>query len=585
MSREGFYVAAFLFLIVFFSNRSETAGQTNAAVPDAYNFSDYAQATSFGGGGGVEGSIMLGKVTDSSIAVNVIFDRSDAVTTVDEIYVEYGTTAGDYIGQTTADTNVDMSNQTPYEVDITGLSADTRYYYRVVPTINSNVLFSPEYTFITQRSPGAAFAFDVIADSHLIKQKLHCVPSRYLQAVNNVTGGTPDFVLDLGDTFRVSKYNNDESSYTQEMVHEIFVDQRRFMGHYSHSAPTMYAVGNHEWQDNQHFTYGVAYFSKNSQKLYIPTPVPDSFYTGNAITNDNLIGDKLLENYYAWEWGDALFIAVDPGWYSVLGWDSKGWDCSLGYDQFMWLKNTLESSTATYKIIFLHHMIGTTRGNTRVAIGGDTEWNCRNNTTFNDKRPGWGGECVQEILEANGVDLLIQGHDHLYARGSYNGVTLLSCPMPGAQPPWGGGADAENWDGIDDMVLGNSGHVRVEVDPTVGITFTYYYASFGIGNMDSYTGYTETAEIRSDSGYPGGTYVNLQVADDYTIYKPITGAIINIGDINRDGRVDLKDVIVSLQIVTQTTPNGSVFTDADVNGDSRVGMEETIYGLHKVANQ
>ena len=59
MSREAFYVAAFLLLIAFFSNRSETAGQANAAVPDAYNFSAYAQATSFGGSGGVEGSIML----------------------------------------------------------------------------------------------------------------------------------------------------------------------------------------------------------------------------------------------------------------------------------------------------------------------------------------------------------------------------------------------------------------------------------------------------------------------------------------------------------------------------------------------
>jgi hypothetical protein len=28
-------------------------------------------------------------------------------------------------------------------------------------------------------------------------------------------------------------------------------------------------------------------------------------------------GDHLPEDYYAWEWGDALFVAIDPFWYTT----------------------------------------------------------------------------------------------------------------------------------------------------------------------------------------------------------------------------------------------------------------------------
>ncbi|MBW1914441.1 MAG: hypothetical protein JRI86_05840 [Deltaproteobacteria bacterium] len=65
--------------------------------------------------------------------------------------------------------------------------------------------------------------------------------------------------------------------------------------------------------------------------------------------------------------------------------------------------------------------------------------------------------------------------------------------------------------------------------------------------------YCETAEIRSDPGYPGGTYVNLQAAaGTYTINTPVAAAIA-ICDANNDGKVDFAGVIASLQITTKTT--------------------------------
>jgi len=54
------------------------------------------------------------------------------------------------------------------------------------------------------------------------------------------------------------------------------------------------------------------------------------------------------------------------------------------------------------------------------------------------------------------------------------------------------------------------------------------------------------------------------------------------GDVNGDGKVDLADVILALQVVAGLNPP-NVFSSADVNNDNRIGLEEVIYILQKVA--
>jgi hypothetical protein len=54
-----------------------------------------------------------------------------------------------------------------------------------------------------------------------------------------------------------------------------------------------------------------------------PTPAHDKFY---------IISDKATrDNYYAWEWGDALFVILDPFMESSgKGRDWSNWDITLG---------------------------------------------------------------------------------------------------------------------------------------------------------------------------------------------------------------------------------------------------------------
>ena len=54
------------------------------------------------------------------------------------------------------------------------------------------------------------------------------------------------------------------------------------------------------------------------------------------------------------------------------------------------------------------------------------------------------------------------------------------------------------------------------------------------------------------------------------------------GDITGDGKVDLQDSIVALQVSVQISPSTPVNLSGDVNGDYRIGLEEAIYAIQKV---
>ncbi len=58
---------------------------------------------------------------------------------------------------------------------------------------------------------------------------------------------------------------------------------------------------------------GLAVWFNLMRKRYFPNPVPDAFYTGDGMQYP---GAGLLQDYYAWEWGDALFLVLDPFWFT-----------------------------------------------------------------------------------------------------------------------------------------------------------------------------------------------------------------------------------------------------------------------------
>ena len=102
----------------------------------------------------------------------------------------------------------------------------------------------------------------------------------------------------------------------------------------------------------------LAAWGVKARQYYYPNPVPGPFYSG-ATANDSFLGAP-RDAYYAFEWGDALFISLDPFWYTSQGTNKSKdpWIWTLGRAQYDWLKATLEKSKATFKFVFMHHIVG-----------------------------------------------------------------------------------------------------------------------------------------------------------------------------------------------------------------------------------
>jgi hypothetical protein len=418
------------------------------------------------------GRELLGQPTDHSVTLNVM-----SLLTL-QAYVQYGVVSNLYSNSTPVESH---TGGTPFEVVLDGLSADTEYFYRLRYRGPGEMAFElgPERRFHTQRPPGEAFFFTVQSDSHeweVTRQGTD--PGLCRRALKNIAADNPDFHIDLGDTFGCENYSGRDVLDFQEAVdRHLFL--RPFLDLVSHSAPLFMAIGNHEGEQGWRLDgtpNNVAVWATNARKSVYPLPAPDAFYSGNT---DSFPYVGLREDYYAWQWGDALFVVLDPYWYTITkphdagGTPGSGdnWHWTLGFKQYNWLRYTLSHSSATFKFVFAHQVTGGAdcygRGGIEAAshaLGGhgSFEWggeNLSGEYQFDLKRPGWGLP-VHEIMAQYGVTIFFHGHDHVFAQEELDNVTYQECPRPN---------DSMYGCGLFPYVYGNkvnnSGHLRVHVSP------------------------------------------------------------------------------------------------------------------------
>ncbi|MGI9159037.1 MAG: DUF1566 domain-containing protein [Saprospiraceae bacterium] len=406
---------------------------------------------------------ILGRPTDQSVTVQILFAEAA------EVCVRYGTQSGNPHLQTSWQF---FQAGVPAEIVLDNLSADTRYYYRIGYRAPGATNFSerPERRFHTQRAPGSAFTFVIQADPHLDNLSDTAL---YRRCLENQLADQPDFMVDLGDIFMSDKMKNAQNQITPDTVTYRVRYLRNFYESICHSAPLFIALGNHEgeagWQLNG-TANNVAVYGTNDRKKYFLNPAPDGFYTGDN-TNHPFVG--LRENYYAWHWGDALFIVLDPYWYTALKPDSlTGWRWTLGKDQYDWLKNILETSTASFKFVFAHQLVGgNVDGRGGIEFADLYEWGGKNlNGTdgWNANRPGW-YKPIKDLLPENRVTIFFHGHDHFFGKQEKDCLVYQETPQP-SHPNFSNAGQADDYGYFTGQILPNSGHLRVTVGPQEVIT-------------------------------------------------------------------------------------------------------------------
>lgn len=347
-----------------------------------------------------------------------------------EAFIEYGD------GLKTA--AVKLKAGEPQNIVLGGLKPDTSYNYRLTyRRASGEAVQDAMRSFHTQRKAGSKFSFVMQADSHLDNNTDVRV---YQQTLTNMLADKPDFMIDLGDTTMVDKfgrfYTRSESQYKA---------QRYYMGRIAHSMPIFMVLGNHDGERGS--DPEMSDWSIQQRHTYFPNP-----------TNGN---DK--HSYFAFEWGNALFIGLDPFW-STMQRGASGWDMTLGETQYRWLTKTLTSSKAAMRFVFIHHLVGglgrDVRGGAKPAAY--MEWGGKNadgSEGFKHNRPGWEMP-LHQLFVKNGVNIVFHGHDHLFVKEELDGIIYQEVPQPGH--PSGGTRSAEEY-GYGGVILGSSGHVRVTV--------------------------------------------------------------------------------------------------------------------------
>ncbi|MFC1760988.1 metallophosphoesterase [Planctomycetota bacterium] len=403
--------------------------------------------------------VILGRPTATEVTAHIV--ASEEAT----FFISYGFNANTLDRQTPY---VTLAANETTQIVMSELKPATAYVYRVWRSVGAtnDFISSDLFRFRTQQRPGNSFTFVVQADSHLDEQS---VPELYEITLANALADAPYFIIDLGDTFMTDKL----PEKNHDNIRKRYLLQRSYFSLLCHSCPLYLVLGNHDGEtgcdqtgkDKSLFSWSLGF-----RKQYFANPEPDGFYTGSDMKDSEL---GLRQNYYAWHWGDALFIVLDPYAYTVQkpGKDSDDWGFTLGESQYQWFAQTLENSSAAFKFVFSHQIVGGDEqgrgGSEKVPyyeMGGhnqDGTWG------FDTQRSGW-GKPLHDLMVEHRVNVFFHGHDHFFTKQDLDGIVYQLVPQPSHHNYKRAGQAAE-YGYIDGEILPNSGHLRVQVSETEAI--------------------------------------------------------------------------------------------------------------------
>jgi len=255
---------------------------------------------------------------------------------------------------------------TAHEVQLTGLSPDTTYFYAVGTP--GEVLAGDDqgHQFTTAPPPGTAKPMRIwaIGDSGTANANAAAVRDAYLAFAATRPA---DLWLMLGD----NAYDSGADLEYQRAVFDMYP---------SILARTVLwpAFGNHD--------DGSASSSSQSGVYYRLFTLPRAGEAGGLASG--------TEAYYSFDYGNLHCICLD----------SQGSDRSAAGAMMTWLANDLAATTAEWILAFWHHPPYTKGSH-------DSDDLADSSGRMADMR-----EAALPLLEAGGVDLVLAGHSHVYER-------------------------------------------------------------------------------------------------------------------------------------------------------------------------
>ncbi|MFO1484957.1 MAG: metallophosphoesterase family protein [Verrucomicrobiaceae bacterium] len=260
----------------------------------------------------------------------------------------------------------DATVTTEHEVRLTGLQADTVYYYAIGSSSGQMSGNAASYFFRTAPTPGTdkATRLWVLGDAGTANSSQQAVRDAYY---NSALHQFNDLVLLLGD----NAYNTGTDAEYQTALFDMYPTVLR-------QSPVWSCLGNHETAQATSGSYsGVPYFDLFS--------FPTTAQCGGQASG--------TERYFSWDFGNVHFVSLD----------AQTTNATLRTDMLAWLDNDLAANTRRWTIAIWHHP-----PYTKGSHDSDTE-----------SQLIWARENLVPLMEAGGVDLVLCGHSHSYERSKF----------------------------------------------------------------------------------------------------------------------------------------------------------------------
>lgn len=271
--------------------------------------------------------------------------------------------------------STDGTATTEHEIRVTGLSPDTKYFYRI-GTIGT-VLEGTANNFFRTSPPASTKRKIKVAVFGDCGKNANNNQTMSLQAYRNYVGADPaELMLLLGD-----------NAYTDGFDWEY---QNNFFNAYG---PTILknhnlfpAPGNHDYAglDLRQADKNIAYYDIFT--------MPKNGEGGGVASN--------TESYYSFNWGNIHFMSLD----------SYGFETAAKYrlydtmsPQVNWIKADLAANTSKWTVVYWHHAPHTMSSH---------------NSDIEDELIAIRQNFIR-ILERYGVDLIMCGHSHAYERSYF----------------------------------------------------------------------------------------------------------------------------------------------------------------------
>ena len=320
------------------------------------------------------------------------------------------------------------------------------------------------------------FSFAIEADPHLDEKTDTAL---FKSTLANIKAASPSFLIDLGDTSMAEKF-----AKTQTEVIKRYTDAKSYFDLLG-DIPLYMVSGNHDGENGVNTgTNNMTTWARAARLQYFPFPSGTSGFSGNVKT----------ANYYTFVKSNVQFIALDPYTFTTekVGQSGNGWASTLGKTQYDWLKETLASSKAEFKFVFIHNLAG---GVSNAQRGGAEaadffEWGGKSVSgvdEFSKMRPGWEMP-IHDLLVKYNVTAVFHGHDHFYAKQEKDGIIYQLVPQPGT--PGNSVNSATEYGYVNGTFLPAAGYIRVVVTSgkaTVEYIKTEANGKTGIPNTYSLT--------------------------------------------------------------------------------------------------